>query len=198
MVNIKAIKNAKIVLENGIIFDGVLIIENDRILNFGKSAEVEIPECAEVIDAKGAYVGPGFVDIHVHGGGGHQTSTEPALAAEHFTALGHNRLCMIVLKDYADSELRMQGFMDTVKEIAPYAFEGCSSLSSVTLSANIRFIGNNAFLGCSSLTDVSMTDSSWSIINGENIASCVTVNSADGNIANLLSKTYYYGTWVKQ
>ena len=82
--------------------------------------------------------------------------------------------------------------------IAPYAFEGCSSLSSVTLSANIRFIGNNAFLGCSSLTDVSMADSSWSIINGDNIASCVTVNSADGNLADLLSKTYYYGTWVKQ
>lgn len=33
-----------------------------------------------------------------------------AIAAEHFTKLGHKQLCMIALQDYADSELRMEGF----------------------------------------------------------------------------------------
>ena len=78
--NMKAIVNAKVVHERGIIWDGVILISEDKIVSYGKRAEISIPEKAEIIDAEGAYVGPGFVDIHVHGGGGHQTSLEPALS----------------------------------------------------------------------------------------------------------------------
>ncbi len=63
----KAIIHANIVLEDGIIFDGTLIISGDRIVDFGRKADIEIPAGAEKIDAEGAYVGPGFVDIHIHG-----------------------------------------------------------------------------------------------------------------------------------
>ena len=83
-VNVSVIKNAKVVLERGIIFDGVIVVADGRIAAFGKSAEVEIPTGAKVIDAKGAYVGPGFVDIHVHGGGGFSTCTEPVEASAFF------------------------------------------------------------------------------------------------------------------
>ena len=65
-----AIVNGNLVLENGILFDGAMLIENGRILDFGPQREVFIPADAEIIDAQGAYVGPGFVDIHVHAGGG--------------------------------------------------------------------------------------------------------------------------------
>ena len=64
-----AITNANIVLENGILWDGVLLLEGDKIHSFGSARDMEIPAEATVIDAKGAYVGPGFVDIHVHEGG---------------------------------------------------------------------------------------------------------------------------------
>ncbi|MCK8059381.1 MULTISPECIES: N-acetylglucosamine-6-phosphate deacetylase [unclassified Fusibacter] len=41
----------------------------------------ELPEDAELIDARGAYVLPGFIDIHVHGMGGYDTmdATKEAL-----------------------------------------------------------------------------------------------------------------------
>lgn len=82
--------------------------------------------------------------------------------------------------------------------IAPYAFEGCSNLKSVTLSGNVRFIGNNAFTGCDNLSTVNAVDSSWNVINGDSMTSYVTVNSASVNLAKSLSETYFYCTWVKQ
>lgn len=70
------IKNAKVVLPEGIIWDGVVIVNGERIVTVGDARTTEIPIDAEIVDAKGAYVGPGFVDIHVHGGGGYTFGTE--------------------------------------------------------------------------------------------------------------------------
>ena len=113
---LKVIENAKVVLENGIIWDGVIVIDGERIVSVGKRDAVEIPECAEVINALGAYVGPGFVDIHVHGGGGHQTSTEPALAAEHF--LKHGETTILATPSGTGSKTREEicGFIANIKE----------------------------------------------------------------------------------
>lgn len=88
MENVKYITNAQIVLENGIIWDGVITIKDDKILNFGNARDIDIPAYAEVIDAKGAYVGPGFVDIHVHGGDGFSACFETEKAAEFFLKHG--------------------------------------------------------------------------------------------------------------
>ncbi len=84
----KAIKNAQIVLENGIIWDGIILIDGHKISDFGSSRNIDIPTGAEVIDAGGAYVGPGFVDIHCHGGNGFSTSLEGDKAAEFFLSHG--------------------------------------------------------------------------------------------------------------
>lgn len=66
--NTKVIENGNIVLEDRIIWDGTILIENGKIKEVGKN--IEIPTDAQIIDACGAYVGPGFFDIHVHGGNG--------------------------------------------------------------------------------------------------------------------------------
>lgn len=87
-----AITNANIVLENGILWDGVLLLNGGKIQSYGAAREMEIPTDAAVIDAKGAYVGPGFVDIHVHAGGGYATYYEPEGAAEHFLRHGTTSL----------------------------------------------------------------------------------------------------------
>ena len=86
------IENAKIVLENGIIWDGVLLTKDDKIVAVGKRGEVDVPADAERIDANGAYVGPGFVDIHVHGGNGYSFNKEPYEAAEYFLANGETTI----------------------------------------------------------------------------------------------------------
>lgn len=63
-----AVINATIVMPDHLIPDGVILCENDRIIDFGE--KLTVPFGAEVYDAKGLYVGPGLIDIHTHSGGG--------------------------------------------------------------------------------------------------------------------------------
>lgn len=86
------IKNANLVLENGILWDAVLVLDEDRIAAFGRAGDVNIPSGADCIDAKGLYVGPGFVDIHVHGGGQFKTCLQPVEAAAYFLDSGTTTL----------------------------------------------------------------------------------------------------------
>ena len=83
-----AITNTKIVLPDGMIWDGTVLVENGRIADFGEAAKIEIPKNAKVIDAGGKYTGPGLVDIHCHGGGGHWFYEDPAGAAEYYLQNG--------------------------------------------------------------------------------------------------------------
>ncbi len=57
------------VLPDRLLQDAVVICRGGKIRYVGKNHS-KIPAGAEVIKARGGYVTPGFVDIHVHGGGG--------------------------------------------------------------------------------------------------------------------------------
>jgi len=65
---------SKIVITNGYIFDGsgrppykgIVVVENDVIVDIGSEGEVTIPDDAKVIDVKGMLVMPGLVDAHLH------------------------------------------------------------------------------------------------------------------------------------
>lgn len=61
----KWIGNGKVVFENSICETGSVLIENGIITEINKSC----PNGVEKIDANGAYILPGFIDLHVHGGG---------------------------------------------------------------------------------------------------------------------------------
>jgi len=113
---ITAIVNAQLVLENGILWDSVLLLEGDRIRSFGSTREMEsqIPDDAIRIDAKGAYVGPGFVDIHVHGGGGFATYGDPVAASEYF--LRHGETSILATPSYDMPFERILEAIHTVKE----------------------------------------------------------------------------------
>ncbi|MBQ8551670.1 MAG: amidohydrolase family protein [Clostridia bacterium] len=92
MKKLTAVKNAQLVLENGIVWDAVLLIKDGKIAEYGSHRDVVIPDEAQVIDACGAYVGPGFVDIHVHGGNGKQAPSEPNEVYKHFVRHGETSL----------------------------------------------------------------------------------------------------------
>ena len=70
--------NGKILTPQGWLKEGSVILRDNKIL--------EVTNCdlavigAELVDVKGMYVVPGFIDIHVHGGGGRdfQEGTEDA------------------------------------------------------------------------------------------------------------------------
>lgn len=60
-----AIVNGKVyTITNGIIEEGVVLIEGGKIKAVGK--DVEIPPGTEIIDAKGKVVTPGLIDAHSH------------------------------------------------------------------------------------------------------------------------------------
>lgn len=62
-----AIKNATLMtITQGTIKNGTLLVEDGKITAIGKS--VKIPEGAEVIDASGKVITPGFIDAHCHVG----------------------------------------------------------------------------------------------------------------------------------
>jgi len=75
------LRNAAVVRPNEVIADGWVLTSGDRIVAFGSSAD-EVPGSGEVADSTsetfdlgGAYLVPGFVDMHVHGGGGASFTT---------------------------------------------------------------------------------------------------------------------------
>lgn len=58
------ITNGQIVTENGILINHDLLIEDGIIKKIVAKGEIKTEESIEVIDAKGGYISPGFVDIH--------------------------------------------------------------------------------------------------------------------------------------
>ncbi len=77
-----AIINAELVMRDHLIPEAVLFIEDGKIAGFGEMRTTQIPAGCEIIDAKGAYVGPGLVDIHSHSGTGVRFIHEPAKATQ--------------------------------------------------------------------------------------------------------------------
>ena len=60
--------NGTAVLPDRLLRDAVVVCERGRIKSI--SAGKRLPKGATVVDAKGGYISPGFIDIHVHGGDG--------------------------------------------------------------------------------------------------------------------------------
>ena len=93
----KAIIHAKAVTPGGIIEDATVLLEGGIIRAVGKN--LQIPDGAEVLDAEGMWVGPGFVDIHLHGDGTDarwEDNPEP-VAAHH---LKHGSTTMVAYLPY--------------------------------------------------------------------------------------------------
>jgi len=61
----RAIINAKFLVDDSILENKILLFDNN-IVGFSD----EVPEGVDILDAKGAYVSAGFIDLHIHGSGG--------------------------------------------------------------------------------------------------------------------------------
>ena len=86
----KKIINAKIITPFRILEDGYEVCYKDgKIYKIGKN----IQGCSEIIDAKGYYLSPGFIDLHVHGGGGYTFIEADAKEAEHPRGKESHPLC---------------------------------------------------------------------------------------------------------
>ena len=94
----KAIVHAKAVTPGGILEDATLLLENGMIRAVG--TDLQVPADAEILDAGGMWVGPGFVDIHSHGDGNDaRWEDRPALAAAYH--LRHGSTTMVAYLPYS-------------------------------------------------------------------------------------------------
>ncbi|HWY26938.1 MAG TPA: N-acetylglucosamine-6-phosphate deacetylase, partial [Candidatus Angelobacter sp.] len=66
-----AIYASRILTPQEEINDAVIVVEGTRIVEIGHRDEIRIPEGAADYVATGMTVVPGFVDLHIHGAGGH-------------------------------------------------------------------------------------------------------------------------------
>lgn len=103
-------------LDNGIIQDGVLLAENGCIVDYGESGTLHVPEDAEFIDAGCDYVGPGFIDIHVHGGNGAMFDTDPHAACEYFLSCGETTILPTLFYNLDREE--MIRAIDRIRDVA--------------------------------------------------------------------------------
>lgn len=64
----------------------------------------------------------------------------------------------ILQNSYTDTQ-GIITFSRPITQLGSYAFEGCSTLTSITIPNTVTYIGYEAFDGCSSLTDITIGES---------------------------------------
>lgn len=66
--------------------DGIILVEDGRIASLGHRDQIRIPRGAADYVAAGMTVVPGFVDLHIHGAGGHDVMEGTARAMDRITS----------------------------------------------------------------------------------------------------------------
>ncbi|MDR0431010.1 MAG: N-acetylglucosamine-6-phosphate deacetylase [Tannerellaceae bacterium] len=90
----KKLINGQIITPSGILHEHSLLISNGKIEDI-TNKNVELADC-ETIDAKGNYIAPGCIDIHLHGADGHDF-TEGTPEAFHAIARAHAKYGMTAI-----------------------------------------------------------------------------------------------------
>lgn len=99
------IKNATLIMRDHLIPGGAILLDEDKILQFGRGKDVPVPEGCQELDAGGAYVGPGFVDIHTHAGDMTWFYENPAKAAKGHLSHGTTTLLATLYFSMTKEEL---------------------------------------------------------------------------------------------
>ena len=121
-----AIINTKLIMEDSLILDGVLLHENGRIVYAGEAKDARIPPDTDILDAHGLYTAPGLIDIHNHGSETDLFCEEPMKCAEHFLRHGQTTVlptfyCTLTLEQMLEGAKR-------VRTLPWGIFASCSSI----------------------------------------------------------------------
>jgi N-acetylglucosamine-6-phosphate deacetylase len=103
------------------ISDAVIVIQGSKIIAVGQRGKVAMPRGAREVATKGKTVVPGFVDVHIHGAGGHDVmeGTPEALEIVAATVAEHGTTSLVATTVTA-SEMET---CRSVSEIAKFILE---------------------------------------------------------------------------
>lgn len=122
MGNKLKIINGNILTPYKIVEKGSILIENGKISEISQY-NIDAPE-STVIDAQGHYVSPGFIDLHVHGGGGHDFMDHSVNAfiniAELHAKYGTTTMCPTTLTSSKENLIKTLHFYEEANKINHY------------------------------------------------------------------------------
>ncbi|RFB05861.1 amidohydrolase family protein [Parvularcula marina] len=100
--------------DGGVIEDGVIVVQNNRIVGIGKAGEVPEPSGAKRVDVSGKTIVPGFVDAHAHG----PYSDDGIVPDQNWSTIAHLALGVTTIFDpstsydsFAASEMQRAGMI---------------------------------------------------------------------------------------
>ncbi len=83
--NYLIVKNGTVITSSNEIKDGIVLVQNGKILEVGKRESIKEPEQVNIIDANSGYISPGMIDIHVNGAMGADVTK---VAPDTFSVMG--------------------------------------------------------------------------------------------------------------
>jgi len=105
-----ALTGKRLIHSGETIEDPVVLIEDKKIVRVGSRAEIEIPKNTEHRDFPDAIIAPGLLDLHIHGGAGHDVmeATDAAFAkiCAHLAKTGVTRFLPTTVTASVDVTLR--------------------------------------------------------------------------------------------
>ena len=123
--------NGKVVGPRTILEGHCVVIEGSTIKQITPTSQVLWPEDAQVIDAVGGFVAPGFIDLHVHGAMGRDTMEghveSLAQIAKFHLVGGTTAMTPTVM---TDSKERIAGALDAVQQAMGHDFGGAQILGA--------------------------------------------------------------------
>ena len=122
----KAIINGKLVTLNGVIENKALVF-NETIQHI----QTEVPIDCDVIDAKGMYIAPGLIDVHVHGSCGADTMDQTTEAIKLMSAgIAKNGVTSFLPTTMTMSPKDIYGALDVVRECMGQSLNGAKVLGA--------------------------------------------------------------------
>ena len=131
-----------------IIPDGVTSIEKNAFQNCSGITSVVIPQSVTSIGSNAFYGCSGLTSVHIN--------DLTVWCGIQFSSAYSNPLYIAHHLYLNDEEITDLMIPDGMTSINDYAFDGCSSLASVTIPGSVTSIGSNAFAGCEGLTSVKL------------------------------------------
>lgn len=123
---------------------GAVAVADGRVTAVGPVDEVAVPEEAEILAAEGKIVAPGFVDTHVHGGGGADTmDDDPAALATMSIHLARHGLTAFLPTTVAAPDDAVRAALARVAQVMNESLAGAAVVGAHVESPylNPEFVG---------------------------------------------------------